>query len=49
MFKVTMQDEMTQIQFKINLSQYLNTMPGRYIGDVKVKLHSQVKAIDGSN
>jgi hypothetical protein len=44
-----MQDEMPQTQFKINLPRYLNTLPGRYIGDVKVNLHCHVEAIDGRN
>jgi hypothetical protein len=44
-----MHDEMLQIQFKINLFQYLNSLPGRYVGDVEVKLHSHAEAIDGSN
>lgn len=43
-----MQVEMPQIQFKINLSQYLNNLPGRYVGDVKVKLHSHAEMIDAS-
>lgn len=46
---MTMQGEMSQIQFKINLSHYLNSLPGRYVGDVEVKLNSHAEAIDGSN
>lgn len=40
---------MPQLQFKINVSQYLNSLPGRHVGDVKVKLHSHAERIYGSN